>query len=417
MLTRNIDNIKISTIFLCLLLIILNFGLVSCSNKSQTAEIFETEKVTPNTSISTIQEVAVPAAIEKLKENIEYQPKIAIISPKQGENFDKNALDLELEVKDFPIYRDPELNLGPHLKIILDDRPIGEVYDLDEDISWSNLSPGVHTVRVLAMTPWNESFKNKAAYAIASFNVVEEESEEPQENKTPDLSSSTILTYNSPRGDIAAEPILLDFYLSNPDPKYQIQVTVNKDSFVVDRDTPIYLQGFDLGKNSVELKLLDAKGNPVDADFSNAVEEFNYQPNEEDPLSKILGGDISTEVATKIVDPDYKPASANLEEIKPSDTSESEESQSKETEVIPEELPVVSESEESQSSETEKIPEELPVVSESEESQSSETEKIPEELPVVSESEESQSSETEKIPEEITSPGESENLEAIEGSD
>ncbi|MDJ0725265.1 MAG: hypothetical protein QNJ38_09155 [Prochloraceae cyanobacterium] len=320
----NRQSIRISTIFLCLLLIILNVALASCSDRSKSAQIFDTEKIIQDVSTVKIQEVTVPETIEQLARSLKYQPEIDIISPKQGENIDQDKVNVKLQVKDLPVYLDSDLKLGPHLSLILDDRERQEIYDLKKEITFSNLTAGFHTIRVLALTPWNESFKNKKAYAIASFNIVEEESEEP-EPQNRDLSSLPILTYNSPYDNVAAEPILLDFYLSNVNLKqdetikiedYQVEVTIGEDSFMLDRIEPVYLTGFDRGKNSIKLELVDRLGNPLDGDFSSVIEEFTYQPNPEDSLSKILEGKISAEVATKIIDPDYKIAVPDLVEKK-----------------------------------------------------------------------------------------------------
>jgi hypothetical protein len=70
-----------------------------------------------------------------------------------------------------------------------------------------------------------------------------------------------VLTYSRPTGSYGAEPIMLDFYLTNaplhlvaqenPDDEiadWRIRVTVNGESFVLDRWQPVYLKGFKPGK-------------------------------------------------------------------------------------------------------------------------------------------------------------------------
>ncbi|MGK7916627.1 MAG: hypothetical protein AB4038_13950, partial [Prochloraceae cyanobacterium] len=160
---------------------------------------------------------------------------------------------------------------------------------------------------VFAVSPWNESFKNEGAYAQTTFNIVKK-----TENKVPDL-SLPLLTYNSPEGKYGAEPILLDFYLTNISPDkdkivdYQVRVTIDGDSFLLDSWQPFYFQGFQAGKNSIQLELLDRQGALVGDSFNKIEKEFTYEPKAEDSLSKIIRGEISADIARKIVDPNYKP--------------------------------------------------------------------------------------------------------------
>jgi len=50
-------------------------------------------------------------------------------------------------------------------------------------------------------------------------------------------------------------------------------VSVNGDSFLVDRQTPLWLKGFKRGSNAVQLELLDGRGDPLNPPFNSLVRE------------------------------------------------------------------------------------------------------------------------------------------------
>jgi len=55
--------------------------------------------------------------------------------------FFKIISEVQLQVQDLPIFKNQELDMGPHLHVILDNQPYIAVYDLDQ--------PGVSR-----LTPW-----------------------------------------------------------------------------------------------------------------------------------------------------------------------------------------------------------------------------------------------------------------------
>ena len=119
----------------------------------------------------------------------------------------------------------------------------------------------------LPPAPGTKSFKNDGAYAQVTFHVFAKTQENSPDPKLP------LLTYSRPQGAYGAEPILLDFYLTNAPlhlvaqendkddiADWRIRATVNGESFVIDRWQPLYLKGFKPGKNWVQLEFLDEKG-------------------------------------------------------------------------------------------------------------------------------------------------------------
>ncbi len=294
------------------LIFLLSWGLIGCSDRLETSsQVQETSKVAVNTSKLT--EVAPPTVIQELKEILaQYNPQVAIISPKPQEMFTETSVPVQLEVKDYPLFKDEKLGLGPNLHLFVDNKPYQAVYNLDEPIILEDLSPGTHTIRVFASRPWHESFKNEGAYAETTFSIFTETEDNSPSDSLP------LLTYSQPQGSYGAEPIMLDFYLTNaplhfvaqndPDDDivdWRIKATINGENFLIDTWQPIYLQGLEPGENWVQLEFIDEQGQEVNNAFNDTVRVITYQPNGEDTLSKLVRGELSLEIARSIVDPNY----------------------------------------------------------------------------------------------------------------
>ncbi|MDY6785530.1 MAG: hypothetical protein SW833_23770 [Cyanobacteriota bacterium] len=272
---------------------------------------------TPPSGSSAVKlaEVAPPPVVQELRSQLEtYQPQVAIIEPQSDRVLSNTTARVKLQVQDLPIFKNAQLGLGPHLHLILDNQPYRAVYTTDEPIVFENLQPGTHTLRVFASRPWHESFKNEGAYAQTTFHVIA-----PSNSNAPET-TKPLLTYSRPKGSYGAEPILLDFYLTNAplhlvaaeDPEdniedWRIRVTVNGQSFLVDTWQPLYLTGFQTGQNWVKLELLDEEGNPTDNAFNTTVRLIDYEPDGQDTLSKLVRGELAVADAQGIVDPNYIP--------------------------------------------------------------------------------------------------------------
>ncbi|WP_315792111.1 hypothetical protein [Fischerella sp. JS2] len=301
------------TLLKSLIALVLVFSLTSCGEKAVSQEPSASFQQNPEISTKQFSEVAPPIAIQELRQTTDlYRPQVLIISPKPDEILQDNIVTVRFQVKDLPIYKDSKLNLGPHLQVILDNQPAIAVYDLNQPLVLSDLSPGTHTLRVFASRPWHESYKNEGAYAQTTFHVF---TKSDSNNPDPAL---PLLTYNRPDGNYGAEPILLDFYLTNaplhllakdnpdnPFADWRIRCTINGESFVLDRWQAVYLKGFKPGKNWVKLEFLDNQGNPVKNEFNSTVRLLTYEPKGKDTLSKIVRGELSADQVRTIVDPNY----------------------------------------------------------------------------------------------------------------
>jgi hypothetical protein len=296
-----------------ILILMLILSLSSCGDKAKSQEPYNNVSVRDNPQLTNqVSEVSPPPVIQELRRSLEtYRPQVKILAPHNNETLQDDTVSVEFEVKDLPVF-ESQLKLSPHLHVILDNQPHTSVYDVNQPLILSNLSAGTHTLRVFASRPWDESFKNEGAYAQVTFNVFTKSDENNPEVSQP------LLTYNSPQGDFGAEPILLDFYLTNAPLQiggkdislneigdWRIRCTINGESFVIDRWESIYLKGFKEGKNWVKLDFLDGQGQIVKNVFNTTIRSINYEPKGQDALAKIVRGELSADQVRSIVDPNY----------------------------------------------------------------------------------------------------------------
>ena len=300
------------TIKLCLILFFTSC-LISCGQISVDNPVGgdRHNTVFSNQSNGNLSEVAPPKIIKELNKDLEqYTPQVKIVSPQAEKTLAQTDISIQLEVKDLPIFQSEKLRLGNHLNLILDNEPYQQIYNLDNPVTLKNLTPGTHTVRVFAVRPWGESFKNEGAYAQTTFNVLTETNDNRTESNLP------LLTYNNPTGIYGAEPLMLDFYLTNTplhaiaqnDPSlkdWRIRATVNGVSFLLENWQPIYLTGFKQGENWIQLELVDEAGNDLENAFNNTVRVITYDPQREDALAQLVSNKISLADARSIVKPYY----------------------------------------------------------------------------------------------------------------
>jgi hypothetical protein len=225
-----------------------------------------------------LQEVPPPAAVQQLAEALaERQPRLRILAPAADAVLPAGPFTLRLQVEDWPLVDGGSLGLGPHLLVSLDDgEPLAVT---DTEVTLPELSPGSHRLTVMAARPWGEAVKSPGASAqIRLHRTAANPLSQPAEG-TPQLLAV------SPKA-AAAEPLLLDWllidtplqHLREADAGWRLRVTVNGDSFLVDRQTPLWLRGWRTGSNALLLELLDGRGEPLNPPFNSLVREVRLDP-------------------------------------------------------------------------------------------------------------------------------------------
>jgi hypothetical protein len=296
---------RIAVSAVCLMLLL---NLLGCSpSSSPNTEANDTPQGGLFSRNLSLEEVSPPEQILQLRRSpSSREPQVKIVGLKPNATLDQTTASIRFEVEDFPIFKDPELNLGPHLDVLLDDQPYAEVYDAKQSIVFSDLKPGTHTVRVFASRPWHESVKTPSAFDQLTFHVFA-----PTQANRPPL-DQPLLTYSQPHGTYGAEPILLDYLLTPPSgetkgsestalPSSKVRVTVNGTSFTTEEQPPIYLKGFKPGENWVKVELLNSSGKAISNDLDETVQIVTLNPGGNDTLSKLVRGALNAKDAEQIV--------------------------------------------------------------------------------------------------------------------
>jgi hypothetical protein len=282
----------------------LGFSIMGCSQPTSGQKVDAPVAIAVNTKPQ-VEEVSPPEVIQQLRIELDqYDPQVELLGVEPDETLVDTTVNLRLQVKDLPIYKDPKLGLGPHIHVLLDNQPYQTLYNASETLTFNDLSPGTHTVRAFAVHPWDESFKTVGALDQVTFNVFA-----PTQANRPDP-TQPLLTYNNPQGEYGAEPIMLDYSVTLPNRKmgqktsiapWNVNVSLNGQSFKTSEGAPIYLKGFKPGVNWLKLELLDANGKPVANAFSETVRLITFKPNGQDTLSQLVRGELTAQDAERIV--------------------------------------------------------------------------------------------------------------------
>ena len=238
----------------------------------------------PTAPAGRLQEQAPPVAVQQLQEALaERQPQVEIISPRDGALLGDGPWELHALVRDWPVVDAGRLGLGAHLVVQIDDqaplRLSGDPSDLR--VQAPALAPGSHRITVYAAKPWGEAVKSPGAIRQIRVQRV---AANPLGLPAP---GSPQLIPVSPTDAVASGPVLLDWILLDAplqnlrpgDGSWRLRVSVNGDSFLLDQNVPIWLQGWRPGNNSLLLELVDGLGEPLNAPFNSRVLEVNLPRN------------------------------------------------------------------------------------------------------------------------------------------
>lgn len=231
------------------------------------------------------------------------EPTLKFVEPRENAVINSSTVKVKLELggdlRGYKTGKDPDTGMGNHIHVILDNEPYEAYYNLEEEFELKNVPDGKHTLRVFPSRPWHESYKNNGAFQMVRFSVRNgnAEADKPTitnsgqkvadatsnsdtnnrnaDTKDPDSMvdfTKPILTYSRPKGEYKgtdAEAIMIDFWLSNAKlvgdgGKYMVRYTIDgsKPRFI-EKWSPVWLTGWNTGKSSIKLELVDKDGNFV----------------------------------------------------------------------------------------------------------------------------------------------------------
>ena len=276
-----------------------------------------------------LQEVPPPGAVVQISAALaNWRPRLRITSPAEGALVPAGPWQLGLDLEHWPLATDPELGLGAHLVVQVDDGPGLRIGDWSQgdagsgrlELAMAPLAPGSHRITAYAALPWGEAVKLPGASAQ---RLVQRVAANPLSQ--PAAGSPQLLAV-SPDGLSASEPVLIDWLLRDAplqglregDARWRLRISVNGDSFLVDQNTPLWLRGLKSGSNALLLELLDGLGEPLNPPFNSLVREAVIQPGGRRPvwlkerisptdLARLLG-ETAPQASAAAPEPEPEPA-------------------------------------------------------------------------------------------------------------
>lgn len=246
----------------------------------------------PSPAPGRLREVAPPTAIQRQRQRLDsHDPSLRILEPRSGTLLPEGPWTLELSIDDWPALETDGAGPGTHVVVQLDEEPPVRIGGTTEavpsptgprrlTVPMPALSPGSHRLTAYAARPWGEAVKAPGAWQQIRLHRVAANPLALPPPGTPQLIDTT------PTDLIDGEPVLIDWLLldtplqplSGDEPRWRLRITINGDSFLVDRQTPIWLEGLRPGSNALVLELLDGLGEPLNPPFNALVRELRLEP-------------------------------------------------------------------------------------------------------------------------------------------
>ena len=258
-----------------------------------------------------LQEVSPPGAVQQLQAALKsHTPRLELLSPSEGSLLSTEDLQITLRIEDWPMAEDPQLGLGAHVALQIDDAPPLRIAHSDNDrveIRVPDLSPGSHRFTAYAAMPWGEAVKSPGASLQWRLDLLQGLSGTQPEPDAP------WLAVVSPSDMGSGNPLLLDWLIWNAplqnlregDGRWRLRISVNGDSFLVDRQEALWLKATGNGISSVQMELLDGLGDPITPVFNNQLRATRTRPGarpiwmqsklSDDQMARLLGDAIAEE--------------------------------------------------------------------------------------------------------------------------
>ena len=105
--------------------------------------------------------------MQQLRQNLQrHHPSLRLSDPSNDSIVSSDALELRFEIEDWPLSSDPELGLGPHVVLQIDNRAPLRLSESNGNllkVRIDGLEAGSHRFRGWAAYPWGEAVKSPGA--------------------------------------------------------------------------------------------------------------------------------------------------------------------------------------------------------------------------------------------------------------
>ena len=225
-----------------------------------------------------LQEVAPPGAVQQLRQNLQqHRPSLRLIDPSNDSIVTTDALELSFEIEDWPLSRDPELGLGPHVVLQIDNRAplrLSESNGNRLKVRIDDLEAGSHRFSAWAAYPWGEAVQAPGASVQGRLHLWQKLQGTQPERDAP------WLVPVSPAGEQGLQPLLVDWLIWNAplqnlregDGRWRLRISIDGDSFLVDHQEALWLKGSNSsGSHDIQMELLNGLGEPITPIFNNQL--------------------------------------------------------------------------------------------------------------------------------------------------
>ena len=225
-----------------------------------------------------IQEVAPPGAVQQLRQELQrHHPSLRLVAPSNDTIVATEELELSFEITDWPLSSDPELGLGPHIAIQIDDRSPLRLSDSNDNrltVRIDDLEAGSHRFSAWAAYPWGEAVQSPGASIQGRVHLWQK-----LQGRQPDRDAPW-LTPVPPAGEQGLQPFLVDWLLWNAplqnlregDGRWRLRISIDGDSFLVDHQEALWLKGSNgASSHDIQMELLNGLGEPITPVFNNQL--------------------------------------------------------------------------------------------------------------------------------------------------
>ena len=225
-----------------------------------------------------LQEVAPPGAVQQLRQNLQqHRPSLRLIDPSNDSIVSSDALELRFEIDDWPLSSDPELGLGPHVVLQIDNRAPLRLSESDGNrlkVRIDDLEAGSHRFSAWAAYPWGEAVQAPGASVQGRVHLWQKLQGTQPERDAP------WLVPVSPAGEQGLQPLLVDWLIWNAplqnlregDGRWRLRISIDGDSFLVDHQEALWLKGSNgSGSHDIQMELLNGLGEPITPVFNNQL--------------------------------------------------------------------------------------------------------------------------------------------------
>ena len=225
-----------------------------------------------------LQEVAPPGAVQQLRQDLQrHRPSLRLIDPSNDSIVSSDVLELSFDLEDWPLSSDPELGLGPHVVLQIDNRAplrLSESNGNRLKVRIDDLGAGSHRFSAWAAYPWGEAVQTPGASIQGRVHLWQKLQDTQPEPDAP------WLVPVPPAGELGLQPLLVDWLIWNAplqnlregDGRWRLRISIDGDSFLVDHQEALWLKGSNgAGSHDIQMELLNGLGEPITPVFNNQL--------------------------------------------------------------------------------------------------------------------------------------------------